>query len=82
MTKNQRLLFVCTLIDATCTFSDDRRCIESKNRRTPALRIYNAQGSSALTKDVGFTNAIQIFTVPYSFLEVVLVDCAHFQETF
>ena len=50
--------------------------------RTPALlRMYNAKGSLALTIQGRFTNPIQIFTVPYSLLEIVLLDCAHSQQT-
>jgi hypothetical protein len=44
--------------------------------------MYNAEGSVALTKNVGFTNPIQIFTVPYSVQQIVLLDCAHSRQHF
>jgi len=37
MTEIQRAHFLLTIIDETCTFSDDRRCIKSKNTLTPRL---------------------------------------------
>ena len=77
MTNIRTNFFVFTLFDATCVFSDDRRCVESKNSsNTRLLRIYNGEGSVAINNKVGFTNPIQIFTVPYSFMDVVLLDCA------
>ena len=41
-------------------------CYASKTSKVPPV----------LTKKLSFTIAIQIFTVPYSYMDVVLLDCA------
>lgn len=73
-----------TLIDEMCVFSYESACFQSKEliELSPCYASITSKVPVGLTEVGGFTKTIQIFTVVYSSIEVVLVDFGLSQPTF